>query len=276
MSDDPRAALGRAVREAREQAGLTRGQLSARTAIRTHVLEDLERGRTRSSGGRAYARGHLRAVAAATGVDPGPLLGALDRVAGRSSAPVSAPSPLPAPRTTALGVPLPAPLERRGPRWGALAAVAGTVLAGLLVVGTLSEARTGPVDAQAGGAAAGPAGKPPGPDDGAPEAGPDATPRAPAPPRAVATAAAPAGAELRLRVLRGRSWVQVADARGWEVYSGVLEPGTVRDFSDPDLLQVTLGNAGAVEVVCGRRDAPPGREGQVRRFACRPHGLGPL
>lgn len=74
MSND----LAAAVRQAREAAGLTVEQLSDRTKIRPIVLHDLEAGGTGRSGGAAYARGHLRAIAGVTGSDAGALLAAYD------------------------------------------------------------------------------------------------------------------------------------------------------------------------------------------------------
>lgn len=326
MSDD----LAMAVRQARESSGLSVDQLSARTKIRPVVLCDLEAGSTLRSGGAAYARGHLRAIARATGADAGELLAAHDRSAAQAASVAAAPGPpggatlpvgavlpggallpvgavltggagladgtgLPGGPGTTVGTGLPggglargpvlrggsvlsggagspvgalplgalapptATRERRGPRWGLALLAAAAVLAGLMIVGVLAD------DSGPGAPLAGP--PTPTPDTGAPPAPPDAA----APPGAVP---AP-GAALRLEVSGGDSWVDVLSEGGETLFRGVLAAGSAREWSDPALLSVTVGNAGAVTVGCGGDDVAAGRSGQVRRYTCAPDGLAP-
>ena len=262
MSDESRAALGRAIREARVAAGLSAQQLAARTRIRERVLADLEAGRTASSGAPVYVRGHLRAIASATGADPAPLLAAHERIEGGPEPLLTASVALPAVRTGALRLPAAPRPERRGPRWGAAGVLAVTVLAGLTIIGSLDDSGTAaptPASSLAG--------------EPAPSAAGGAPRRTEAPRRAVAEAPAPDGAALRLRVLRGSSWAEVRGSDRRVLFRGVLEDGEVRDFTDRRALQVTVGNAGVVGVICGREDVPAGRDGQVRQFTCRPRGL---
>ncbi len=245
--------LGAAVRAARTAAGLTLAEVSARTRVRVPVLEDLEAGSSARSGGAAYARGHLKAIAAATGADPAVLLAAHDRSVGPA---VPAPgSPTALPPTTVADLRLPAPArERGGPRWGLAGAAALLVLAVLLLVGTLG-----------------------GGDRAQPVSAPTATvpTSAPAAPPVAAPPATPAGAALRLAVSGTGSWVQVQDASGAALFAGTLPAGTVRDFRDPAGLRVVVGNAGAVTLDCGSDSLPPGTRGQVLRLTCAPDGLVP-
>lgn len=255
--------FGPALRAARTDTGQTLEQVSARTRIRTSVLRDLEAGERASSGGDVYARGHVRSVAQALGVDPAPLLEAFDAEAGGAPAPlVETAHPQPA-RAGSLGVPAAARPERRGPHWGGALAAALSVLVLLLVVGTL----TTPEQREPAAA-----------DDlfAAPTApvGPPRPAARPTPSRPLTAAVPQTGARLRLRVLSGSSWIRVQGAGG-TLFEGVVRAGQPpRDFTDGKQLRLLVGNAAAVSVVCGSKDlAPAGTAGAVRRFTCSASGL---
>ena len=256
------ASLGELVRAAREGAGMSVEQVSAATRIRSALVRDLERGVTATSGGDVYARGHLRAIARATGADPAPLLDAHAREAGAPPpAPVQETEPLLGQRAGSLHLPRPAAPERRTPRWGLAGVAAATVLVGLLAVGTVLAPDDGTADAL-----------------GTPSPAPSpsaAPPAATVPPDITASVPPQSGAALRLRVIGGQSWVNVEAAGGDVLFEGVLPDGTARDFADPAALSITVGNAGAVSLLCGGVDSPAGEDGQVRRFTCAPGGLAP-
>lgn len=255
-------ALGAALRAARTDAGQTVEQVSARTRIRPALLRDLEAGELASSGGEVYARGHVRSVAQALGVDPAPLLALFDETVGTRPAPVAVETAhLPLPRAGSLGVPAAARPERRTPRWGGALVAALSVLVLLLVVGTVggSDERT---PAVADEVFAVPTAPP------APAARPSASPRP-------LTAAVPrTGARLRVRVLAGSSWMRVTGPGG-TLFEGVFSAGQPpKDFSDARELRLLVGNAAALSVVCGGKDlAPAGTAGAVRRFTCSASGL---
>lgn len=271
---DPAHSPGAALRSAREASGRTVEQLSAATCIRATVIRDLEGDRHASSGDIVYVRGHVKAIAAAAGADPAPILALLD-----------APEPAETARSPrrrssdSLRVPRAARPERSGPNW-LLSAVAAVVmlLAGLYAVGRLSP---GPPEdavlteqAQAGQESL--PSPPPGP-------APATVPPAPAPPRAPAAASlapgslaqvpATTGAALRVRAIRGSSWINVSNAAG-TVFEGNLRQGEVRDFTDAKLLRLLIGNAGALNLVCSNKDLEPaGDPGAVRRYACTRQGF---
>jgi cytoskeletal protein RodZ len=73
-------AIGAALAEARQRAGLTVAQISARTRIRETVIRGIERDDYSGCGGDFYARGQIRGIAKAVGADPGPLLEEYDAV----------------------------------------------------------------------------------------------------------------------------------------------------------------------------------------------------
>jgi transcriptional regulator with XRE-family HTH domain len=70
--------IGEALAQARHQAGLTVAEVSQRTRIREALIRDLENNDYSACGGDFYARGHIRAIAKATGAAPEPLIREFD------------------------------------------------------------------------------------------------------------------------------------------------------------------------------------------------------
>ena len=66
--------IGDALTGARRQAGLTITQVSQRTCIRETIVRGIERGDYSACGGDFYARGHIRSIARAVGLDPEELI----------------------------------------------------------------------------------------------------------------------------------------------------------------------------------------------------------
>jgi len=66
--------IGEALAEARRQAGLTVTEVSRRTRIRETIISGIEADDYSGCGGDFYARGHIRSIAAAVGVDSEPLI----------------------------------------------------------------------------------------------------------------------------------------------------------------------------------------------------------
>jgi cytoskeletal protein RodZ len=112
--------VGDALAAARRQAGLTITQVSQRTCIRETIVRGIERGDYSACGGDFYARGHVRSIARAVGLDPDQMVRAYDA------------SQAPPPPMTAADVFQPVkPVklkERRRPNWTLV------LLAGLVVV----------------------------------------------------------------------------------------------------------------------------------------------
>ena len=258
--------LGMALRAAREQAGATIEQVSAETRLRATVIRDLESDSFRSSGGTVYARGHVKSIARALNIDPAPLLSLFDATQGSAKGPpLLDPEPELQPITsfggsafasaTAALVP-----ERRGPRWGLAGAAACVALAAIIGIGYANK------PSPAGRPLAGPS----------PSATPSPVPSVLQTPDPGAVAAKPtvSGAQLRVRLIDGRSWVSVSDSTGKTVFSGILSSGEFRDFSDPTRLKIVLGNALAVSLNCDGHDSgPAGGSGKIAKFSCTPSGL---
>lgn len=266
--------LGSALRAAREGAGRTVEQVSADTKIRATLVRDLEADRFGSCGGSVYARGHIKSIASTLRVDPAPLLALFDRAQGEvtPTLPLMAePAPVePAPTSfggSAFAASAAAALtpERTGPRWGLALGGAAAVLVGILGIGYLSSP--------------GGSGQSPSALGSSPTAAPTTAAPAPVttpPPDSVASKPAVTGAQLRLRLIGGDSWVSVSNATS-TLFEGLLHNGEFKDFSDPSRLKVVVGNAFAVNLNCGGKDSgPAGGSGSVKRFACTSAGLAAL
>ena len=78
--------VGETLTEARCQAGLSVDELSERTRIRGTVIRSIEQDDYAACGGDLYARGYVRALAGAVGIDAQPLIREFDlgRVSGQS------------------------------------------------------------------------------------------------------------------------------------------------------------------------------------------------
>jgi hypothetical protein len=72
--------IGEALAQARRQAGLSVAQVSQKTRIREAIIQDIERDDYSACGGDFYARGHIRAMARATGADSDVLIRQYDAV----------------------------------------------------------------------------------------------------------------------------------------------------------------------------------------------------
>lgn len=265
-SDEP--TLGAALRAAREESGQTVEQVSAETRIRATLIRDLESDQFGSSMGAVYARGHVKSIAAAVGADPAPLLALFDRAQPAEDAPTivevaSATAPVGFDGSAFAASAHALRPERRTPRWGAALIGAAAVLLLLMGIGFASGNGRGGTPTTAL--------QPPSASASAPQ-----VVHTPAP-DSVASKPAVTGAQLRLRLIGGASWVSVSNALGKTLFEGTLRDGQFRDFTDATRLKVVVGNAAPVNLNCGGKDSgPAGGRGQVKRFECTQAGLKPL
>ena len=263
----PELTLGAALREAREAAGLTVEQVSADTRIRATLVRDLEADRFASSGGTVYARGHVKSIAATLRVDAAPLLALFDQAEG--TAPAEALLAQTEPVMTTLGgsdfaAAKTASLrpDRRGPRWGVALTGAAAVLIALIGIGSLG----------GGGGTRTPT---------ALGTSPSATPAPsqpavePSQPPLTANKPPVSGAQLRVRVIGGKSWVSISNAGGQTLFEGTLGDGQYKDFHDGAKLKVIVGNPPVVSLNCNGKDSGPvaPNSRKVGHFSCTPSGL---
>ena len=255
VAEAPEVCVGDRLREARTAAGMTLEQVSATTRIRVPLLRELEADRLGPPANAVYTRGHIRAIAAAVGVDPAPIVEDFDARIGASppSLPVVS-EPVPSPRRPAggLAVPVPAPPDRTSPRWLVAGLAGAAVLVALLAVDLLA----GGPDRE--------------PEQALTRTQAESTPTPQAP--TAAPAPAPAAAVLDLRAT-GRSWLSVRNRGGAELFSGTVDAGWTSRFEDPVALTVRVGNAAAMSASCAGAPVPPGAEGQPVTLRCVPEGL---
>ncbi|HEV7934725.1 MAG TPA: RodZ domain-containing protein [Actinomadura sp.] len=235
--------IGETLAEQRREAGLTLKQVSTRTRIRETVIRGIENNDFSLCGGNFYARGHIRSISQVIGIDPEPLVREFDDAHG-------APQTLSA--VTAFEPEIPVRIrERRAPNWSAamLVALAIVVLYGLVRVfsGDGTPARTA---------------RPP-----APAAQPTSSP---ATQDRSAPVLPPKQVELMVKASRS-SWLNVRDATGKEIFSGLVHRGDVKEWTASRRIRILIGNGGGVKLTVNGKDlGTPGASGQVLRLSFGP------
>ena len=269
-ADPSEPTLGAALRAAREAAGLSVEDVAADTRIRATLIRDLESDQFASSGGAVYARGHVKSIATTLKTDPAPLLALFDREVKATDDTPELPLGAPEPVATSIGtsdfaLSKAASLrpERRGPRWGVALGGAAVVLVGLIAIGSLSGSGGGPGQQAAL--------------DGTPT--PTTEPTQPPVQQTQApdiTASKPpiTGAQLRVRVIGGTSWVSISSPTA-TLFEGILGDGQFKDFHDATKLKVVIGNSPVVSLNCNGKDSGPvaPNNRKVGHFSCTSAGL---
>jgi cytoskeletal protein RodZ len=236
--------IGGTLAKARQEAGLTVGDVSGRTRIRETVIHAIECDDYTLCGGNFYARGHIRSIARVAGIDPEPLVGEYDDAHGGS------PQAIPAWQAFEPETPVRI-RERRSPNWSAAMAVALllVVIFGIVRVATKDGGHKA-VQRTAARDSARP------------------TPT-PTPSRAVAPAPRK---EVTVRVKAKRaSWLNVRDGKGKELFSGIIRPGQTEEWTAKQRIRLLIGNGGGVRLTVNGKDVgTPGDGGQVVRLSYGP------
>jgi cytoskeletal protein RodZ len=237
--------IGEILATARVEAGLSVEDVSRETRIRGGLIQAIESDNFNPSGGDVYARGHIRSIAAVVGVDARPLIADFDRVHGGEPQPVENPAPTFDPHVARQ-------TERMRPNWTAAMAVALLVIcviAGFQLVSRGGGAKSSTLP--------GPSLRP------TPAPTQPAVIPSPAPSNAVAILPQN-GVHIRLRVVGARSWLHVTGSSGQVLFQGILTKGAQRDFADARRIRMTIGNAGAVDLIVNNHDlGVAGGNGQV-------------
>lgn len=237
-------AVGESLAAAREASGQTVEDVSRATRIRGELLRRIEADDFAGCGGSVYARGHVRAIATHLGVDPAPFVAEFDREHAAPEAPAA--------REIFEHEVLVMP-DRTGPNWTAAMAVAAGVLLIVALVSLFNTSpsttpRANPVTTNA---------------PTTPPANPSPSASTPGP---LAGQVRGDGVSLRVLVVNTRSWVTVR-SDGKIVYQGLLVQGAQQDFTAKRLINVVIGNAGAVRLVVNGQDlGAPGGSGKVVRL----------
>ncbi len=221
--------IGNALAEGRRQAGLTITDVSQRTCIRETIIRGIERGDFSACGGDFYARGHVRSIARAVGVDPEPLIAEYDATEGAPEAISAAQVFEPA---TAIKL-----REPRRPNWTAALAVA---LVAVIGVGVFSYLQFG---AKAGAA------KPP--------AHPSVAAASHGPLKPKSAASQPSN-RLYIQVTAAQDcWVGRTGASGQPIYSGIVYAGTAMHWTEQHPVYMSIGNPSGITLRVNGKDPVP-------------------
>lgn len=235
--------IGGTLANARQEAGLTIAQVSRQTRIRETVISAIERDDYTPCGGNFYARGHIRSIGRVVGVDPEPLVQEYDDTHGGSPQALTA--------RQAFEPERPVPFrDRRSPNWTAAMVVA---LVLVVVYGIVRVATSGESHKTVQRAAE-----------------PVASSPAPAPSRSAQpepVAKAPRK-DVTVRVKAKRAcWLSVRDAKGHQLYSGIISAGDSEEWTAKKYIRLFLGNGGGVALtVNGKNVGSPGDGYQRLKF----------
>jgi cytoskeletal protein RodZ len=226
--------IGESLAEARRQAGLTVAEVSQRTRIRESIIRGIEQGDFSACGGDFYARGHIRSIAAAVGIDPAPLISEYDAEHG----------PLGAMRAAEVFEPS-TPIKLRERRSPSLSLIVGLVLLAIIgffayhVVSRGGAKHTAAAPPSASQSAAAHAAKP--------------TPTASA-----THSFSPSAVVIKLTALED-CWVQLTrSSDGSQIYMGTILAGSSMTWTSKHAVQMKLGNPGGIVLtVDGKRQSPP-------------------
>jgi cytoskeletal protein RodZ len=238
--------IGQSLARARERAGLTVERLGEVTRIRQSIIEGIERDDYQPCGGDFYARGHIRTLARATGLEPDPLVAEYDAKIGGASTPRAA-QIFDSPRRS---------VEHRGPNW-TMALVVAVVLVLIFAFVQLVGGRADDEKATASKIT---------PTTLAPTGAPaPAPPPAPAEP-VVETPKFPADVTVAVTAVDGRSWVQATDSEGKEMFEAILAKGETKVLTDPERIKLQIGNSGVVRLTVNGKDVGvAGEDGTIAK-----------
>ncbi|MGW0915434.1 helix-turn-helix domain-containing protein [Streptomyces sp. NPDC002784] len=253
VSDEARLSVGRALQQARIAAGLTVDDVSNATRVRLPIVHAIEADDFAPCGGDVYARGHIRTLARAVALDPGPLLAQYDADHGGRPAPTPAAPLFEAERIRP---------ERRGPNWTAAMVAAIVAVVGFVGFTAFKGEDDGGSATVAEGAT--------------PSAGTSATtkpktekPEDPKPePSDSAIAAAPQDkVTVQVSAADGKSWISAKDHTGGLLFDGLLKQGESKTFQDSERINLVLGDAGVIQLyVNGKKIDDNWQPGAVERL----------
>ena len=236
--------IGSDLKSARTAAGLTLEQVAEKTKLRTSLVAAIESNDFSLCGGDVYARGHLRVLANLYRIDSTYLLELFDQTFGVTETALDDLA-----ETTSRNLD-----QRISISWKSLSGIAAVALLGAVVVSNQLPSNQESVLAPAKSSTASESSATPSQSQSLP-----------------AVASVDEGVTVRLTVVRSYSWISVTAADGSSLFTGQIEKGEVREFKDPQVLRLVIGNAGAVSVnVNGKDQGISGAIGEVVRLEFTP------
>lgn len=238
--------LGTAITQAREAAGMSVADLAERTSIRASLLREFEDNNFIKCGGETYARGHVRNIANALGVEPAIFLDIYEAEQAILKRPMY---DLLVESSVA-----PPPREKSRISLKALSLVSASfvllAVGGQIVYTNLQPAKKVQEIAAAATASS--------------EPSLSATPSTQPTPEPAVASVVIEGITVDVTATRGDTWLSVSTKSGVTLFAGRLARGDSNSFNDPVGLNIRFGNAGAVDLlVNGAPVAAPGALGEV-------------
>jgi cytoskeleton protein RodZ len=249
--EETRLSIGRALQQARIAAGLTVDDVTNATRVRLPIVHAIEADDFGPCGGDVYARGHIRTLAKAVGIDPAPLLAQYDADHGGRPAPTPAAPLFEAERIRP---------ERRGPNWTAAMVAAIVAVVGFVGFTAFKGGDGGDKTQVAEGST---------PSSGKTASPTPTKPDEPKPdPTDSAIAAAPQDkVTVQVSAADGRSWISAKDHNGRLLFDGLLKQGESKTFQDSEKINLVLGDAGAIQLyVNGKKIDEDWQPGAVERL----------
>ena len=228
--------------QARETAGLTVEQISALTNIRVAVIKDLENNSVDICGGIAYARGHIRTIAKvlnqktpkSISFDADLIVAEIEAAQGEDGRKII--------ERLAENNVADKPKEKKRMKFRTLASISAAVLS-ISFVAQVAINNVSNIDV---------------------DTSQITTTRKSFQNEAAST---PAGVNLVVTGISGKSWIGLTNANGEQVFNGQISSGQVATFTDPQLIKAVIGNAGAVKLNLNGSDlGVAGAEGEVVRL----------
>ncbi len=233
------------LQQVREAAGLSVEQISAITKIRAGVIRDLENNSVEVCGGIAYARGHVRTIAKALNSKTGKAINIdVDILVAELEASQSIESKKIIDQLSENHVPATVPHEKKRMKFGTLAAISVTTLS----IGFIAQIAINNVAAISDGVTT-------------------ISVKKPSVQESTSKIVLPAGVNLVLTGVYGKSWVGLTNADDQVIFNGHIAEGQIAAFNDSRILKVVIGNAGAVKLNLNGTDlGVAGADGEVVRL----------
>ncbi|SEG03817.1 protein RodZ, contains Xre-like HTH and DUF4115 domains [Actinacidiphila yanglinensis] len=255
-----RPSVGRALAQARTEAGLTVDEVSATTRVRVPILRAIEQDDFSRCGGDVYARGHIRSIARALGIDPEPLIAQYAAEHDTGSAVVQVAPVYEAERIKS---------EPRRPNWTAAMIAAIVAVIGFVGYTAFSGGGGDKPSAQASTSTSASATSPATPTS--PQGNGAPTPPQPTDTDSAIAAAPPGKVTVKVSAEGGASWIQATDGNGKQLFQASLKEGESKTWTDDKKIKLVVGNAGAVQLFVNGKDlGPAGDKGQVVRLTYTP------
>jgi len=235
--------LGAEITAERQRAGKTIEQVAEATRIRATLVRAIEAGDFAPCGGHVYARGHLRAIATALGVDGTPYLEAYDHFSGQTDTVVRNASDEDRVAADPMALRGLGNGERRRAASGWL--IAAVAAAAILAIGIGVSVVRGGGDGNA-------TATPPRPSTSVSTPGGTPTTSAPAP--STSQTLAYAGVNVIVNVHDGSSWVHASDETGATVFQGTLTAGMSKEFHAAQRLKFVFGYARAINLTVNGKE----------------------